>query len=107
MKVFSQPMTFISSLEVNWNSSTAIPFGLGTNWSVALRGGDSSAPERLLVGTQLVLLTHNFVSGSGWNYASVVDVINQKMHYLSTNNLAGTNDYQLTPFSLTNWPTIH
>ena len=42
----------------------------------------------------------------GPNYGFEIDAINQQMHYLSTNNAAGT-DYQLTPFPLTNWPSIH
>src|SRR6266542_6406181 len=57
MKVFSQPMTVGSPAFVDWDSRGVIPFGLGTNWSLATRGGDSSAPARLLVGNQLVLLS--------------------------------------------------
>jgi hypothetical protein len=56
------------------------------------------------------LVSHNWHAmngyGDGPNYALQFDAINEKMHYLSTNNSIGTN-YQLTPFSLTNWPVIH
>ena len=103
-KVFSQPTTF-SSLSVSYNPTAMAPFGLGTNWNVAIRQGDSSDPERLLIGNQLVLTTQHYTAGSGPNLASQFDAINQQMHYLSTNNNVGT-DYQLTQFSLTNWPSI-
>lgn len=109
MSLFSQPMMFGYPPSVGWDSSKVIPYGLGTNWSLATRDGDSSAPARLLIGNQLVLLSHNYsggVAGSGPNYAFQFNSINEKMHYLSTNNNAGT-DYQLIPFSLTNWPAIH
>ena len=64
-----------------------------------------------LINNQFVLVTHNFTGalsgpGSGPNYAYQIDAINQQMHYLSTNNAVGP-DYQLTQFSLTNWPNIH
>jgi hypothetical protein len=108
MRLFSQPMTFPSA-SIVWNSAATAPFGLTTNWNVAIRGGDSGDPEMLLIGNQLILATHNYhggIGGDGPNYAFQYDAINQQMHYLSTNNAVGT-DYQLTPFSLTNWPTIH
>jgi hypothetical protein len=105
MRVFSQPMTLGDAGFVNWDPRGVIPYGLGTNWSVTLRGGDSSGPARLLVGNQLVLVGHNGGIGGCPNYAYQIDAINQSMHYLSTNNNAGT-DFQLTPFSLTNWTTI-
>ena len=104
-KIFGQPTTF-SPISVSWNPAATAPFGLGTNWNVALRGGDSSDPERLLIGNQLVLTTQHFHATDGPNLVSQFDAINQQMHYLSTNNNVGT-DYQLTTFSLTNWPTIH
>jgi hypothetical protein len=106
LKLFSQPMIFGSLANVNWNSANSAPFGLTTLWNVGLRGGDSSAPERLLIGDQLVLISHNTSPGGGPNYTFYFQAINQQMHYLSTNNNAGT-DYQLSPFSLTNWPSIH
>lgn len=105
MRVFSQPMTFGHPLSVSWSSRSVIPFGLTTNWSITLGGGDSSAPGRLLVGNQLVLVSNNSGSGVGPNYSFVIAGINQQMHYLSTNNDVGT-DYQLTPFMLTDWPAI-
>jgi hypothetical protein len=107
---FSQPMTFEDPVYIDWDSTKTAPFGLTTDWNAGLVGGDSSNPEILLVNNQMVLATHNFnggTSGNGPNYAFLFDVINQKMHYLSTNNLVGTNDYQLTQYSFTNWPTIH
>jgi hypothetical protein len=106
MKIFGQRMHFGDPNNINWNSAGSAPFGLGTNWSIAILPGDSGCPERFLIGNQLVLLTQHFFAVFGPNLASQFDAINQQMHYLSTNNAAGT-DYQLTPFSLTNWPTIH
>src|SRR5262249_30102151 len=73
-------------------------------WSCA-----SYPPEMLLIGNQLVLLSHDYTGGpdgTGPNYSLLVGAINQYMHYLSTNNNAGT-DYQLTQLPLTNWPSIH
>ena len=105
LSLFSQPMTFPSS-SVGWNSRVAPLFGLGPSWDFALFSGDSSNPEMFLINNQFVLVTHNFSAGSGPNYAYQIDAINQQMHYLSINNAVGT-DYQLTLFSLTNWPTIH
>ena len=67
----------------------------------------------LMIANQLVLISHNFAKPSygspvsfGPNYGLEFLAINQLMHYLSTNNLAGT-DYQLKPFQMTNWPSIH
>jgi hypothetical protein len=105
MRLFGQPMMFIGQY-ANWNYATNALYGLTTNWNVAIRGGDSSNPEMLLVGNQLVLVSHNFGANFGPNYAFQVDAINQQMHYLSTNNSAGS-DYQVALFSLTNWPTVH
>jgi hypothetical protein len=108
-RLFSQPMTFGNPVFVAWDILNAVPFGLGTNWNVKLVGGDSSGPERFLIGNQLVSVAHNyhgFFNGDGPVYAFQFNTINQYMHYLSTNNGVGT-DYQLTPFSLTNWPTLH
>jgi len=105
MNLFSQPMVFPYPA-VSWNSSISAPYGLPVNWDIALRGGDSSGPERLLIANQLVLVSHNSGPTAGPNYAFQIDAINQLMHYLSTNNSVGT-DYQITQFTLTNWPTIH
>lgn len=105
MYLFSQPMTFGNPSFVNWNSHVAVPSGLATNWNATLRGGDSSNPDLLLVGNRLVLVSHNYSVGGGPNYASQIPAINAAMHLLSTNNHVRT-DYQLTEFSLTNWPKI-
>jgi hypothetical protein len=105
LRMFSQPMTFVPT-SVEWNSSVAPPFGLGTSWNITLFSGDSSNPDMLLINNQFILVAHNFHVGDGPNYAYQIDAINQQMHYLSTNNVVGT-DYQLTSYSLTNWPTIH
>lgn len=105
LRAFSQPMR-PGPDSLAWSSTNAVPFGLSTNWNVALHGGDSSAPERLLVERQLVLFSHNSGAGGGPNYPFLFDAINERMHYLSTNWNA-TTDYQLVPFSLTNWPAIH
>lgn len=106
LKLFSQPISFGFPPNLSWDSSRVIPFGVGTNWGISLGGGDSSSPERLLVENHLVLLSHHFGPFSGPNYTFYFETINQHMHYLSTNNSVGT-DYQLSPFTLTNWPTIH
>jgi hypothetical protein len=105
MCLFGQPMTFGNGSFINWNSSKTAPFGLTTNWNVTLRGGDSSNPDMLLVGNQLVLVSHNSYVQGGPNYAGQIPAINRAMHLLSTNNQAGS-DYQLTEFPLTNWPVI-
>lgn len=106
MLLFSQPMFFGNPSMVLWNSQSAVPLGLGTNWNVGIRGGDSSDPDMLLIGNQLVLVSHHSAISAGPNYASQINAINQSMHFLSTNNHVGT-DYQLTIFSLTNWPAMH
>jgi hypothetical protein len=103
--LFGQPMAFGNRSFISWDSSKAVPFGLTTNWNVTLRGGDSSNPDMLLIGNQLVLVSHNFYAQGGPNYAGQILAINRAMHLLSTNNQAGS-DYQLTEFPLTNWPVI-
>jgi hypothetical protein len=105
-RVFGQPMTFMFPGYVAWDSRGAAPFGLGTNWNIMIRAGDSSDPDMLLIGNQLVLVTHTFAVQAGPNYAFQFDAINRLMHHLSTKNRAGT-DYQLTPFSLANWPVVN
>jgi hypothetical protein len=104
-RVFSQPMTFHNPPAVLWNHEATIPFGLPPRWSVALRGGDSSNPARLLIGNQLVLVGHNTAAQGGFNYAFQIEAINRAMHELSVKQHA-RSDYQLTLFSLTNWPAI-
>ncbi len=105
-RVFGQPMSFMFPGFVAWDSHGSAPFGLGTNWNVAIRAGDSSDPEMLLIGHQLVLAAHTSSIQGGANYALQFDAINQKMHELSVKHRLGT-DYQLTPFSLTNWPVVN
>ena len=105
-RLFSQPMTFGTNY-VSWNNSSMAPFGLPINWDVLIVPGDSSAPEMFLISNQLVLASHNYSAGVGPNYASQLAAINQQMHYLSTNNAVTNTDYQLTIFSMTNWPVIH
>jgi len=106
MRLFGEPMTFANGAFINWDSRLAAPLGLTTNWNVTIRGGDSSNPALLLIGHQLVLVSHNYWAGGGPNYARQFHAINEKMHLLSTNNQVGS-DYQLTTFPLTNWPVIH
>jgi hypothetical protein len=105
MRVFSQVMSLANPPIIWWNKDWTTPAGLGTNWSVGIRGGDSSLPERLLIGNQLVLVSGHTGVYWGPNYACQVNAINNAMHQLSTNNHART-DYQLTLFPLTNWPAI-
>ena len=104
LMLFSQPMVLGGQFVV-WNSSMAAPNGLASKWDVPIRGGDSSNPAGLLIGNQLVLVSHNYFVQGGPNYAMQIDVINKQMHYLSEHNHAGS-DYQLTQFPLTNWPAI-
>jgi hypothetical protein len=105
MCLFGEPMLFWHPEFATWNAGVAVTNGLGTNWNVRIRGGDSSNPAMLLVGNQLVLVSHNFYSAGGPNYASQFSSINRAMHLLSTNHFLHT-DYQLTPFPLTNWPAF-
>jgi hypothetical protein len=104
--VFSQPMTLMFPGIVAWSSRGSAPFGLGTNWNVTIRGGDSSNPDMLLIGDQLVLAAHTSSVNAGANYATHIDAINREMHNLSVKHHTGT-DYQLTPFSLTNWRVVN
>ena len=103
--LFSEPMNFANRNFVTWNSGLNVPDGLGTNWNVAIRGGDSSNPAMLLVGQQFVLVSHNYFAGGGPNYALQISEINKAMRRLSKKYRAGS-DYQLTEFCLTNWPVI-
>ncbi|MEY4916839.1 MAG: hypothetical protein RL616_752 [Verrucomicrobiota bacterium] len=103
--LFGEPMNFGNGGFVNWNSHQSVANGLGTNWNVTIRAGDSSNPAMFLIGNQLVLVSHNFFAGGGPNYAAQFSVINEKMHLLSTNNHV-SSDYQLTEFPLTNWPKV-
>ncbi len=105
-RIFSQPMTFMFPGLVVWDSRGAAPFGPGTNWNATIHAGDSSDPEMLLIGNQLVLASHTSSVQAGPSYASMFDDINRQMHYLSTNNRLHT-DYQLTPFVLANWPVVN
>ena len=73
--------------------------------NVTIRGGDSSNPALLLIGDQLVLVSHNYQVNGGPGYARQLPLINRAMHLLSTNHFLHS-DYQLTPFPLTNWPAF-
>ena len=103
--LFSEPMNFGQPPMVAWSSAVAVPGGLGTNWNVAIHAGDSSCPAMLLIGHQLVLVSHNYFVNGGPNYALQIPAINRTMHELSQKNRAGS-EYQLTEFSLTNWPRV-
>jgi hypothetical protein len=105
MKFFGQPMGFGDPPFVVWNSHAMSPHGLGRDWNVSLRGGDSSNPEMLLIGNQLVLVSHNYSLQGGPNYAYLFDAVNKAMHKLSTHNHVHS-DYQLTPCSLAGWPRL-
>ena len=104
--LFSQPMVVAAGASfVNWDASKEITNGVPKVWNEKVRGGDSSNPEMLLIGNQLVLVSHNFYAGGGPSYPTQIPAINEKMHLLSTNNHV-SSDYRLTEFSLTNWPKI-
>lgn len=105
MSIFSQPMNFGNSTYVRWSNLRAAPLGVGTNWNVAIRAGDSSDPEMLLIGDQLVLVSHNYGVNAGPNYAGQIPAINEAMHYLSKNNHV-RSDYRLTEIALKSWPTV-
>jgi hypothetical protein len=102
MLIFSQPMCFALIKGVFWNSRFPVTSGLGTNWNVSIRGGDSSDPDMLLINNQLVLLTHHSSGMAGPAYYLQLSAINRAMHELSRNNHVST-DYQLTRFPLTSW----
>jgi hypothetical protein len=104
LQLFSQPLTFWPAV-VGWDHTRTTPFGLTLDWNRALTGGDSSNPDMVLADNQLVLVSHNHFFGGGPNYASQIPAINEQMHYLSTNNAAGS-DYQLTCQSLGKWPKL-
>jgi hypothetical protein len=103
--IFPQPMFFAPPGYVGWNPQLIAPNGVGKGWNIPLVGGDSSNPEMLLFGDQLVLTSHNHWAAGGPNYAYQIYAIDEKMHYLSTNNQC-TSDYQLKEYCLTNWPKI-
>jgi hypothetical protein len=105
LRIFSQPMFFRNGPYVGWNPAAGTALGPGTNWNIALRAGDSSDPDMLLIRNQLVLVAHTAAVNGGPNYAMRIDDINREMHYLSTNNHL-KSDYQLTPFSLKDWPKL-
>ena len=105
MFVFSQPIQLSAQPIFLWSHMAAAPLGPGTNWNIAIRGGDSSNPEMLLIENQLVLVSHNYAANAGPNYPSQITAINRQMHNLSTHNHL-TTDYQLTTYSLTNWPKV-
>lgn len=102
--IFSQPMRFVSDM-VFWNPENSVSNGPPKEWNMVVRGGDSSNPAMILIGNQLVLVSHNWTARAGPNYAAMIPAINQKMHLLSTNHHLAI-DYQLTEFCLTNWPKL-
>jgi hypothetical protein len=105
LQVFSQPITFQNLADVRWSPLAAAPFGLGTNWNVGIRGGDSSLPVRLLVKDQLVLVTQHHFADSGPNLTLAFGAINQAMHSLSA-SLGLKSDFQLTPYDFSDWPAL-
>ena len=105
LRLFGEPMV-LGNPFVTWHSQNIALFGLGVDWNTTIRGGDSSNPALLLISNQLVLVSHNYFVNGGPNYAWQLDAINRGMHELSTHNGVGS-DYQLTVFSLTNWPAIN
>jgi hypothetical protein len=105
LRVFGQPLCFWLRGVVSWSSAATAEFGVETNWNFTVRGGDSSNPVRILIGNQLVLVSHNSSYMSGPDYSFYLPPINRAMHCLSTNNNLQT-DYQLTTISLTNWPVV-
>jgi len=102
--LFGQPTTLRHAF-ILWDSHVTVPFGLGKNWNVTIRGGDSSNPAMLLINNQLVLVSHNYTVGGGPNYPLEIPAINQAMHQLSIKHHTDS-DYQLTEFPLNHWPRI-
>jgi hypothetical protein len=105
MRLFGEPMVVWHPDYVTWNAEAGVTNGLGPSWNLHIRGGDSSNPAMILVGDQLVLVSHNFYAAGGPNYARQIPQINAAMHLLSVTNRLNS-DYQLTQFSLTNWPAF-
>ncbi len=103
--LFGQSLNFGSPGLACWSPEKNIAGGLAKEWNLVVRGGDSSNPVLLLISNRLVLVSHNWTARSGPNYAYQIADINAKMHLLSINNHLAS-DYQLTEFSLTNWPAI-
>ena len=99
--VFGEAVSLTGRGMVSFTGTKTVPFGLGTNWTSCadplargfLRQSDSSDPVRLLVENQLVLVGLALTPSAGPDCALASERINQQMHYLSTNNHAGT-DYQ-------------
>jgi len=103
MRLFGQPMNFGMPSFVRWSSAFSPPDGLGLEWNVTIRGGDSSDPELLLIGDQLVLVSHNYTVNGGPSYAEQIKLINEKMRFLSR-RYRDPYMYQLTVFPLKSWP---
>ena len=102
MKAFSLAMTLFvrnnNSNSLGWNPKAAPQLGLALPWNVQLKNGDSSAPVRLLINNQLVLMSHNTSLQAGPDYQSLYDQINQYMKTLSEKY--GKPVYQLTTVPL-------
>ena len=77
---------------------------VGVSYNVNIVSGDSGHPIGMMIGTNLVLVSHWYTGGSGNNYAALEPQINWALHYLSTNNAIGS-DYQLTTKDLSSWPS--
>jgi len=105
LRLFSEPITFAFPPYIAWDPVFSVPQGLDKSWNVALRGGDSSNPVRLLIGNDLVLVAENYSVNAGPNFALNIDGINQRMRELSK-RVGARTDYQLTIFPLTNWPAL-
>jgi dihydroxyacetone kinase len=78
---------------------------VGTAFNRVPTGGDSGHPVAMLIGTNLVLCGHVYSSGTeSPNYAEMIPAINAAMHFLSTNNVTGT-DYQIQNADLSAFQT--
>ncbi len=89
---------------ISQTSVTALSDPAWGAWNASIIAGDSGHPIAALIQTNLVLVSHWWWSGGGPSYADSFNAINAKLHYLSTNN-GLASDYQLTPVSLSAWPT--
>lgn len=100
-QLFPKLWTGYQTSSVNYFSSS--PQWVGTAWNYTVVGGDSGHPVMMLIGTNLILLSHWTYAYGGYSYFNFIPTINFAMHFLSTKNSL-SSDYQVTTNGLTGWP---